>query len=667
MEDRDVSRLDSLNDCDALCLISEKISQLSDLKHTLREILVILKQITGCDHLAIRVIDPKGNISIHSHLGLEPEFLESEHWISLNDCLCGYVAKGEINPDLPFFTEFGSFFTNSLSDLNDDLLKHQTELGGLTLRNVCHGLGYESVSIIPVKIQEKIIAELYLSDRKKGLLPEEKIFFLEKLTTQIGIAIENASLYSSLNDSKKRLIDLFDSASIGILELDTKGSVLQINKKGAALLGYSDQNKLIDNAIKIGEMNVEKDDWEEFIERIDKQGAVENRVFAFQVGNSRHHLEFSLKPIRDEKRNTVGYRGTFHDVTDSIRLEEERLNKAKTESLKNRYFQESQILKDEIRSEHPFEEMIGSSKAILAVKKAIQQVAPMETTVLIRGETGTGKELVARYIHELSARQDRILVKVNCAALSEGLIASELFGHEKGAFTGAIQKRIGRFEYADKATIFLDEIGDLPLETQAMLLRVLQDGEFERVGSSKTIKVDVRLLAATNRDLGLLVKEKKFRQDLYFRLNVFPIDVPPLRMRREDIPLLSSYFLELYGRKLGKKIDWIDDDTMRIFKSYSWPGNVRELQNIIEHGMVISKRGALDISKAYFQAGPDDDSPSQLVSLDEFEKQYIIRVLRAAKGAIYGPQGAASILHMKPSTLQSRMKKLAIDRKQVME
>jgi formate hydrogenlyase transcriptional activator len=664
LEGVDVSTLDSLDESSALCLISEKISQLSDLQNTLQEILVILRQITGCSHLAVRIIDDKGNIPFHSQLGLEAEFMNSEHWITLKDCLCGYVAKGKVDTSLPFFSEFGSFFTNSMSELDKEFRRNPPKLDGHTLRNVCHSFGYESIAILPVKLQGKVIAELYLSDRKTNLFPEERILFLEKLTAQIGIAIHNARLYSSLNESRKKLMDLFDSASIGILELDTKGTVLQINKKGADLLGYSTPKKLLDNAIRIGDLNVDGKKWEEFIDKVDKEEVVDNHVLAFMVGSERHYLAFSLKLIQDNRQNTIGYRGTFHDMTDSFRLEEERLNKAKAESLKNRYFQETLILKEEIRAEHPFEEMIGRSQAIRDVKKAIQQVAPMETTVCIRGETGTGKELVARYIHELSARKDMILVKVNCAALSEGLIASELFGHEKGAFTGALQKRIGRFEYADKATIFLDEIGDLPLETQAMLLRVLQDGEFERVGSSKTIKVDVRILTATNRDLGLLVKEKVFRQDLFFRLNVFPIDVPSLRERREDIPLLTAYFLELLGRKIGKKIDQVEDETMQMFMNYSWPGNVRELQNIIEHGLVISKKGALEVPKAYFQQDADEQEPGLLLPLNEYEKKYIIAVLNKTGGLIYGPKGAASILGMKPSTLQSRMKKLSIERKQ---
>lgn len=648
---------------DALCLISEKITQLSDLKSKLDEVLSILQRVTDCRHLAIRIIDARGNIPIYSHLGLEKEFLESEHWLTLKDCLCGYVAKGDINPTLPFFTAFGSFVTNSMTQLNADMQKHQYKLDGHVLRNVCLSRGYESVAIIPVKIQDNIIADLYLSDKRQGLFTDEKVAFLEKLSAQIGIAIQNAQLYSSLEESQKKLMDLFDSASIGILELDTKGTILQINHKGAGLFGYSSPKKLLDNAVKMSELNLEKDGWNDLMEDIDRESFVENRLLSFPIGKDKQYIEFSLKSIQDRTGKTLGYRGTFHDVTDGIRLEEERLNKAITESLKNRYYQETQILKDEIKSEYPFEEMIGVSQAIQDVKSAIQQVAPADTTVLIKGETGTGKELVARHIHELSLRKDRILVKVNCAALSEGLIASELFGHEKGAFTGAIQKRIGRFEYADKATIFLDEIGDLPLETQAMLLRVLQDGEFERVGSSKTIQVDVRLLAATNRDLSLLVQEKSFRQDLFFRLNVFPVSIPPLRERREDIPLLAAYYLEIYGRKLGKKINHVAAETMQMFMDYSWPGNVRELQNIIEHGLIISKTGALEVSRAYFQRVPETREASKLVPLDEFEKQYIIEVLRHTQGAIYGPKGAAKILGMKPSTLQSRMKKLAVERK----
>jgi formate hydrogenlyase transcriptional activator len=419
---------------------------------------------------------------------------------------------------------------------------------------------------------------------------------------------------------------------------------------------------LLDHDIKISDLRIEKEEWEKYIERVDKQENEVDQTLRFLIGDEKLFFEFSLTAIKDSRKNITRYRGTFRDITDSVRLEQERLDKARTESLKNRYYQETQVLKEELKLEHPFEEMIGISDAIQNVKRAIQQVAPTDTSALIKGETGTGKELVARYIHELSLRKERILVKVNCAALSEGLITSELFGHEKGAFTGAIMRRLGRFEYADGATIFLDEIGDLPLETQAMLLRVLQDGEFERVGSSKTIKVNVRLIAATNRDLSLLVKEKKFRQDLFFRLNVFPIDIPPLRDRIEDIPLLTAYFLEFYGRKLGKKVDKIEDKILRLFQDYAWPGNVRELQNIIEHSLVTSRGEYLNVPEGYFVKEAKDKTKLAFPSLEDYERQYIEDVLRHTRGVLYGPKGAARILDLKPSTLQSRMKKLGIEK-----
>lgn len=659
---RDDLHFDSKRKYEIYSLITEKISQLGGLREILNEILAILKSVTECRHLAIRMIDSEGNIPFSAHLGLDKKFLDSEHWVTVRDCLCGHVARGVLDRSWPFVSDNGSFFTNSLGELLAEIKVNYPKIEKETLRDACLSRGYESVAIVPVKSEEKVIAELYLSDEKKGLFPVEKVRFLEDVSVQVGIAIQNSQLYTRLNDSQKKLMDLFNSASIGILELDTKGSILQVNSTGAELLGYSSLDKLLDHDIKMSELNVEKEKWETFIETVDKVEEERSATLTFRVGPEEQHLEFSLKSVKDSRGNIIGYRGTFRDVTDRIRLGEERLNKARAESLKNRYYQEALALRDEIKSEYPFEEMIGVSPAIQRIQKAIQQVAPTDTTVLIKGETGTGKELVARYIHEISSRKDRILVKVNCAALSEGLITSELFGHEKGAFTGALQRRIGRFEYADKATIFLDEIGDLPLETQAMLLRVLQDGEFERVGSSKTIKVDVRLIAATNRDLMHLVNEKRFRQDLFFRLNVFSIEINPLRERTEDIPLLAAYFLENIGRRIGKKVDKVSKETMKLFMEYPWPGNIRELQNTIEHGLIISRGDSLEIPKAYFTQAPGRGKKTGLVPLEEYEKEYILEVLQHTRGAVYGPRGAAVILGLKPSTLQSRMKKLGIEK-----
>lgn len=655
-------RSESLKFFETYSLIAEKITQLPELKTNLNEVLLILKKATKCHHLAIRIVDGKGNIPFYTHLGLDREFIDSEHWVTLKDCLCGYVARGEVNKSYPFISGHGSFFTSHMTKFMKSVKKDYPEMAKYSLRGVCAQSGYESVAIIPMRLRGEIVAELYVADEKTDIFSSEIINFLEKVSAQIGIAIQNAQLYTELNDSKKRLMELFNSVPIGIVELDTKGCFLQINNKGAKLIGHSSPEMLLDHNIKISDLRIEKEEWEKYIERVDKQENVVDQTIRFLIGGEKLFFEFSLTAIKDSRKNITGYRGTFRDITDSVRLEQERLDKARSESLKNRYYQETQVLKEELKLEHPFEEMIGISTAIQSVESAIQQVAPTDTSVLIKGETGTGKELVARYIHELSLRKERILVKVNCAALSEGLITSELFGHEKGAFTGAIMRRLGRFEYADGATIFLDEIGDLPLETQAMLLRVLQDGEFERVGSSKTITVNVRLIAATNRDLTLLVKEKKFRQDLFFRLNVFPIEIPPLRERIEDIPLLTAYFLEVYGRKLGKKVDKIEDETWRLFHDYSWPGNVRELQNIIEQSLVTSKGEYLSVPQAYFVEDEKDRTKLAFTSLEDYERQYIEDVLLHTGGVLYGPKGAAKILGLKPSTLQSRMKKLGIEK-----
>lgn len=658
-------RMDHIDFFEIYSSISEKITQLPDLKSNLNAVLLILKKVTQCHHLAIRIVDGKGNIPFYSHLGLDKEFIESEHWITLKDCLCGYIARGKVDKSYPFITNHGSFFSTHMTKFMKDVRKNYPELSKNSLRGVCAQNGYESVAIIPMKLGGEVVAELYIADEKKDMFSEKMMDFLEKVSIQIGVAVQNEKLYTELNDSKRRLMELFNSAPIGIVELDTKGHFLQINRKGAKLIGYSSPEMLMDHDIKISDLRIEREDWEKYIERVDKQGNVVDQILSILIGGEKLFFEFSLMAIRDARKNITGYRGTFRDITDSVRLEHERLDMARTESLKNRYYQETQVLKEELKWAHPFEEMIGISAAVQSVKTAIQQVAPTDTSVLIKGETGTGKELVARYIHELSLRKERILVKVNCAALSEGLITSELFGHEKGAFTGAITRRLGRFEYADGATIFLDEIGDLPLETQAMLLRVLQDGEFERVGSSKTIKVNVRLIAATNRDLHLLVKDKRFRQDLFFRLNVFPIEIPPLRERREDIPLLTAYFMEVYSRKLGKRVDKIKDETLRFLQDYSWPGNVRELQNIIEHSLVTSKGEHLDVPEAYFIEKAKERTMPAYPSLEDYEKQYIEDVLQHTGGILYGPKGAAKILGLKPSTLQSRMKKLGVKKSKI--
>ena len=354
------------------------------------------------------------------------------------------------------------------------------------------------------------------------------------------------------------------------------------------------------------------------------------------------------------------------------------------DALKDKLAVEKLYLEEEIRSEFNFEEIIGDSPVLRRTLAQVELAAPAGTTVLIQGETGTGKEIIARAIHNLSPRRERTFVKVNCAAIPAGLLESELFGHERGAFTGALTQKIGRFEFADRGTLFLDEIADLPLELQPKLLRVLQEQEFERLGGNRTLRVDVRLVAATNGDLAQLVAERKFRSDLYYRLNVFPILVPPLRERREDVPLLVRYFVQTFSRRQNKTVEYIPADVMDALVNYSWPGNIRELENLIERAVLLSTGqelrvpiGELKAASTAFSAaaGASDQSSSSMATaagsnvsstpiatLEDADRQHILRALRQTKWRIAGPQGAASLLGMKRTTLQARIRKLGIKR-----
>jgi formate hydrogenlyase transcriptional activator len=335
------------------------------------------------------------------------------------------------------------------------------------------------------------------------------------------------------------------------------------------------------------------------------------------------------------------------------------------EELKDKLAEEKLYLEDEIRTEYDFEEIVGESQSLKRALRDVETVAPTDSTVLIQGESGTGKELIARAIHNLSARRERTLVKVNCAAIPTGLIESELFGHEKGAFTGAISQKIGRFELADKGTLFLDEIGDIPLELQPKLLRVLQEREFERLGSTRTVKVDIRLVTATNRDLSQMIANREFREDLFYRLNVFPIPLPPLRERREDIPLLVRYFTQKYARRMNRPIETIPSEAMEALTNWNWPGNVRELENLMERAVILTRGSVLHVPLAELRNGGETAAPAMtgtLSTLEEAEREHVLRALRESKWVVGGPAGAAARLGLKRTTLQSRMQKLGITR-----
>ncbi len=315
---------------------------------------------------------------------------------------------------------------------------------------------------------------------------------------------------------------------------------------------------------------------------------------------------------------------------------------------------------DELRSELHFQDIVGRSAALQRALREVEVVAPTDSGVLILGETGTGKELIARAIHNLSGRRDLPFVKLNCAAIPSGLLESELFGHERGAFTGAIMRKAGRFEIADKGTLFLDEVGDIPLELQPKLLRVLQEQEFERLGSTRTQQVDVRVVAATHRDLKQMVEDGEFRSDLYYRLHVFPLSVPPLRERREDIPLLVRHFVDEYARRMNRRIETIPPQAMEAFRNYAWPGNVRELQNFIERAVILSPESVLRAPLAELKEAAVEIPSSELSTMEEMEREHVLRAIRASNWKIGGPNGAAARLGMKRTTLAYRIRKLNI-------
>ena len=462
----------------------------------------------------------------------------------------------------------------------------------------------------------------------------------------------------AVRESEARFRHMADSSPVMIWIADTNMHCTFFNQKVIDFTGRSMEELCGEG-------------WLEIVHEDDRQRCVD----AYNFGYERREpfvLDYRIRRVDGEFRwiydtgaprfasngELIGYIGSAVDITDR-KAAEEALQIAHDEvnQLKNKLEEENIYLQEEIRLEHNFGEIVGQSDAIKYVLYKIEQVAPTDSTVLICGETGTGKELVARAIHSTGRRKDRPLVKVNCAALSASLIESELFGHERGAFTGAAARKIGRFELATGATIFLDEIGELPLELQVKLLRVIQEGEFERLGSSKTIRADVRIIAATNRNLQTEVQRGFFREDLFYRLNVFPITVPPLKQRREDIPLLIEHFAMRFSKKLGKEITSVSPSTLKSLREYSWPGNIRELANVIERAIINTQGKVLRVVD-HLETFQAEDSQNK--TLEEMERSYIIDILGDAEWRIEGPNGAARILGLNPSTLRTRMAKLGI-------
>lgn len=460
------------------------------------------------------------------------------------------------------------------------------------------------------------------------------------------------------SEEKYRLLFTAESDAIVILDAETR-NIIEVNKAAAELYGYSTEEF---SHLKSMDISAEPERSKAYIDDIIEGGI--SRIPLIQHRKKDGAIfptEISAGTFMWKNRRMFVL--IIRDITERINRENELKGALdELQEIKKHLEAENVYLKEESHLNSNFSDIIGQSKTFKKVLRKVEQVAITDTTVLILGETGTGKELLALAIHNLSSRKDHSLVKVNCAALPANLIESELFGHEKGAFTGAVARKIGRFELANGGTIFLDEIGDLPLELQSKLLRVLQEGELERVGGTSTIKVDVRVIAATNRELELAMAEGTFREDLYYRLNVFPINSPPLRERREDIPALVKFFIQKHGPKLRKQIEIVPKSVMDALREYHWPGNVRELENIIERSLIHSQGDKLTMGD-YFRQAVRTPEKKEIQTLAESEREKILEALEATSWRVSGKRGAAEILGLKPTTLEARMKKLEIKRK----
>jgi PAS domain S-box-containing protein len=565
--------------------------------------------------------------------------------------------------------------------------------------------GVKSYFGVPIFLSNgEVIGHIAIFDTKPITISNEKMNILKIFASRAGAEIERKRKDEQLKGSMVRYQGLFEDSPIGLCEEDfsevkkyidhikhqyhaTLESIFQDHPEEIRI-AYQKIKRLSANKSQVKLFDFETEDqyfhhlanrfmpsaFKDLILTFDKKEVVFEREIDIESATGQHKV-LKVKRVllpgseHDWSKSLI----SCVDITEQKKAQEGLKNAlGEVKKLKERLEAENIYLQQEIKQDHNFEEIVSKSALFKQVLEKIEQVADTDATVLILGESGTGKELIARGLHSISNRSSRPLVKVNCAALPVNLIESELFGHEKGAFTGALAQKIGRFELAHGGTLFLDEIGEMPIELQSKLLRVLQEGEFERVGSSKTIRVDVRIIAATNRELEVSVNNKEFRADLYYRLNVFPIHSPALRDRKEDIPVLVNHFCKKYGTKFGKKITAVPKSVLDTLMMYDWPGNVRELENIIERGLIISKTDALEIGdwlpkipgkELVSKSGSTNVKTLAAKSLEGVERQHILDVLEKTNWKIRGENGAAKVLEINPTTLEARMKKLGIVRK----
>ena len=574
----------------------------------------------------------------------------------------------------------------------------------------------QSVCMLPLTTVHRRIGSMFIASERADAYSGDEVRFLGLVADQMALAIDDALNFETSRTAQEQLKLLLDLTNSVVSTLDLRELLRSVSGNLRRVMGCDLAGVGLPDADNKKHLRLYALDFP------DSRGFVREEVLipiegtppgaAFNTGEPFVGLIRDLcnmipdSPPLAEGLKTgavlpLASRGRIHGVLLLGRRDENNFNREevkflmqvasqvaiavenavafnKIAELKEKLTQEKLYLEDEIRTELNFEEIVGKSAALRRVLQQVATVAPTDSTVLIYGETGTGKELIARAIHNLSSRQSNAFVKLNCAAIPMGLLESELFGHEKGAFTGAIAQRIGRFELANRGTVFLDEVGEIPLELQPKLLRVLQEREFERLGSTRTLTTDARLIAATNRDLASMVEEQKFRSDLFYRLNVFPVRVPSLRERPEDIPLLVRHFAEQCARRMNKKIETISSETLKQMRQYHWPGNIRELQNVIERAVILSAGPVLNVPLSEIQSRPlpaggngsengdekGDRSAGKDIRnvLEETERKHILNVLSQTNWVVAGPNGAAARLGMKRSTLQLRMRKLGLSR-----
>jgi transcriptional regulator with GAF, ATPase, and Fis domain len=526
-----------------------------------------------------------------------------------------------------------------------------------------------SLLCLPLMKHGTLVGALYLENTSAShVFTPSRIELLTLLAAQAAISLENARLYSDLREAQAYLAEAQRLSTTGSFGWKPASGEIVWSEETHRIFDLDRDTKPTLEFVVSRTHPEDRESVQQLIDRATREGKdwdLEHRLL--MPDGAVKHLHIVAHAVHDEAKGATEHVGAVMDVT-AANESRQALEKAYVEiqGLKDRVQKENIALREEVDKTSMFEEIVGASRPLKALLSHVAKVAPTDSTVLIAGETGTGKELVARAIHKRSPRSSRAFVAVNCAAIPSSLIASELFGHEKGAFTGALQRRQGRFELADGGTIFLDEVGELPAETQIMLLRVLQEREFARVGGCGPIRVNVRVIAATNRDLRAAVENGTFRADLFYRLNVFPLEVPALRERRADIPLLVEYFAHRYAQRAGKRIHDICRDALAQMQSYDWPGNIRELQNVIERAVIVCDSDTLSIDARWLSGRAPAVTPAAPLStgtLATHEMDAIQAALTESKGRVSGPFGAAARLGVPASTLESKIKSLRIDKR----